>query len=114
MSLKRLYSELKDMVTTQTNQINTLIANNQSYTINSQFRTWIDSQINNALGEKNMNKRYEQLVQINQLLNIMNSGLDYSDTSTNNLSNDVDIFKNRIYLVLQSIMKMFGTFFTKK
>ena len=108
------YSELKDLVTSQINQINILISNNQAYTINTQFKLWIDSQINNALGEKNMNKRYEQLVQINQLLNIMNAGLDYSDTATSTLSNDIDIFKNRMYLVLQSIMKMFGTFFTKK
>jgi hypothetical protein len=108
------YSELKDMVTSQTNQINTLISNNQSYTINPQFKLWIDSQINNALGEKNMNKRYEQLLQINQLLNIMNAGLDYSDTTVSTLDNDLEIFKNRMYLVIQSIMKMFRTFFTRK
>jgi hypothetical protein len=104
------YADLQALITTAISNINILIKNNQLYNINNTFKTWIDTQINNAEIEKNMNKKYDKYVQIEQLLNTMNSSMDYTDTAVVNAVTEFDIFKNRMYIVLQSFIKMFRLF----
>ena len=104
------YADLQALITTAINNINILIKNNQLYNINNTFKTWIDTQINNAAIEKNMNKKYDKYVQIEQLLNTMNSSMDYTDAAIATSNIDYEIFKNRMYLVLQSFVKMFRLF----
>jgi len=104
------YADLQALINASINNINILITNNQLYNINNTFKTWIDTQINNAQIEKNMNKKYDKYVQIEQLLNTMNSSMDYTDAAVANLVTDFDIFKHRMYMVLQSFVKMFRLF----
>ena len=104
------YADLQALITTAISNINILITNNQLYNINNTFKTWINTQINNAEIEKNMNKKYDKYVQIEQLLNTMNSSMDYTDTAVANAVTEFDIFKNRMYIVLQSFIKMFRLF----
>ena len=104
------YADLQALINTSISNINILIKNNQLYNINNTFKTWLDTQINNAKIEKNMNKKYEKYIQIEQMLNTMNSSMDYTDSAIAASTTDYEIFKNRMYLVLQSFVKMFRLF----
>jgi hypothetical protein len=104
------YADLQALINTTISNINILIINNQLYNINNTFKTWIDNQINNAKIEKNMNKKYDKYIQIEQILNTMNSSMDYTDSAIAASNTDYEIFKNRMYLVLQSFVKMFRLF----
>jgi len=104
------YADLQALINASINNINILIKNNQLYNINNTFKKWIDSQINNAQIEKNMNKKYDKYIQIEQLLNTMNSSMDYTDAAIAKSTTDYEIFKNRMYMVLHSFVKMFRLF----
>jgi hypothetical protein len=101
------YAELNSLVNTSLANINVLIGENQFYNSNPSFKVWLDSQINNAVVQKNMNTKLNMLVQIEQGLNLMNGSLDYTDATAASIMTTFTTFSNRIYLILQSIMKTF-------
>lgn len=101
------YAELNSLVNTSLANINVLIGENQFYNSNPSFKVWLDSQINNAVVQKNMNTKLNMLLQIEQGLNLMNGSMDYTDATAASIMTTFTTFSNRIYLILQSIMKTF-------
>jgi hypothetical protein len=55
--------------------------------------------------EKNINKKLEMYQSLEQLLNTMNGSMDYYDSSSSGMRTDFEVFRNRMYLVISSIIK---------
>jgi hypothetical protein len=101
------YADLTALINTTQANINVLISENQLYNTQPAFKLWLDTQINNANVQKNLNVRYEMLVQIEQSLNFMNGSMDYTDASSASIITRFTNFKINMEYVLTSIMKFF-------
>ena len=101
------YAELTALINTTQANINILIGENQLYNTQPSFKMWLDTQINNAYVQKNLNIRYDMLVQIEQSLNFMNGSMDYTDSSASSIMTTFTNFKINMEFVLTSIMKIF-------
>jgi len=101
------YAELKDLVKVTSIRINKLVANNQLYNINIKFKKWIDNEINKASNEKNMNRRNDMLLNIEKLLLTMNSSMDYTDAADATHVTNLENFKSRSFLIMNSFVNMF-------
>ena len=101
------YAELKDLVKVTNTRINKLVSNNQLYNINIKFKQWIDNEIGKALSEKNMNRRNETLLSIEKLLLTMNSSMDYTDAADATHVTNLENFKSRSFLIMNSFVGMF-------
>ena len=101
------YADLTALINTTQANINILIGENQLYNTQPAFKMWLDTQINNAYVQKNLNIRYDMLVQIEQSLNFMNGSMDYTDASSSSIMTKFTDFKINMGYVLKSIMKIF-------
>ena len=71
------------------------------------FKKWIDNEINKASSEKNMNKRNEMLLSIEKLLLTVNSSMDYTDAADATHVTNLENFKSRSFLIMNSFVNMF-------
>jgi len=101
------YADLTNLINISLTNINILISQNQLYAIQPAFKRWLDSQVSNAIAQKNLNTKYELLQQIEQSLNYMNGSMNYSDISTAGFETALHDFKINVGLIFQSIMKVF-------
>jgi hypothetical protein len=99
------YGEVTSLINSTTGNLNVLIADNQSYNTNNNFKNWLDNEMRKASIEKNINKKLEMYQSLEQLLNTMNGSMDYYDSSSSGMRTDFEVFRNRMYLVIGSIIK---------
>lgn len=99
------YAEVTSLISSTTGNLNILIGDNQAYNTNINFKNWLDNEMRKANIEKNINKKLEMYQTLEQLLNTMNGSMDYYDTSSSGMRIDFEVFRNRMYLVIGSIIK---------
>ena len=71
------------------------------------FKQWIDTEISKASNEKNMNRRNDMLLNIEKLLLTMNSSMDYTDAADATHVTNLENFKSRSFLIMNSFVGMF-------
>jgi len=88
--------------------IKNLTSNNPLYNTNSNFKSWIDTQINIALNEKNIINQSKLYTKLEELLNVINASMEYMNLSTSILHDSLEDYKNKTQATLKSFSNKFN------
>jgi hypothetical protein len=104
------YLDLNNIIKDTINRIDILVKNNQIYNTNNKFKLWIDNEMILINTEKNLNNKHKSIITLEKILNTMNHTMDYTDSADSIHTTNLEIFKNRTFLLLKSMVNVFGVF----
>jgi hypothetical protein len=102
------YDELKQLISNKILNVNNLILNNQLYNININFKNWIDEQLEFASNENNINKQINKYTKLEELLNIINTSMEFISLSSSSINSSLEDYKNKTQLTLKSFSSLFN------
>ena len=102
------YDELKQLVSNKILNINNLILNNQLYNININFKNWIDEQLIISSNENNINRQINKYTKLEELLNIINTSMEFISLSSSSINSSLEDYKNKTQLTLKSFSSLFN------